>query len=108
MGKNIYKYITSASKNVYIYRLAEIVNDYSNRYRKIIKMKLIDGKLSTYSDFGRGNEQRDTKFQVDDHVRISKYKNIFEKVYTPNWSEEDFVIKKLKKKMLHGHVNWSP
>ena len=57
-------------------------------------MKPIDVKFSTYSDFGPGNEQRDTKFQLDDHVRISKYKNIFEKVYTRNWSEEVFVIKK--------------
>ena len=57
-------------------------------------MKPIDVKFSTYSDFGPGNEQRDTKFQLDDHARISKYKNIFEKVYTPNWSEEVFVIKK--------------
>ena len=37
------------------------------------------------------NTNKDPKFQVDDHVRISKYKNIFAKSYTPNWSEERFV-----------------
>ena len=39
---------------------------------------------------------KDTKFKVSDHVRISKHKNIFAKGYTPNWSEEAFVIKKVK------------
>ena len=38
-------------------------------------------------------------FHVDDHVRISKYKNIFAKGYAPNWSEEIFVIKKIKKRI---------
>ena len=38
---------------------------------------------------------KDAKFEVDDHIRISKYKNIFAKVYDPNWSEEVFVIKKV-------------
>ena len=42
------------------------------------------------------------KFKVGDHVRISKYKNIFAKRYTPNWSEEVFIV---KKKMLYpGHM----
>ena len=36
----------------------------------------------------------DHKFEVGDHVRISKYKNLFAKGYAPNWSEEVFVIKK--------------
>ena len=40
---------------------------------------------------------KDAKFEVDDHIRISKYKNIFAKVYDPNWSEEVFVIKKVTK-----------
>ena len=40
--------------------------------------------------------KKDIKFKVGDHVRISKYKNIFAKGYTPNWSEEDFVVSKIK------------
>ena len=39
---------------------------------------------------------KDSEFKIGDHVRISKYKNIFAKGYTPNWSEEVFVIKKVK------------
>ena len=39
---------------------------------------------------------KNPKFKVDDHVRISKYKNIFAKGYAPHWSEEIFVIKKVK------------
>ena len=42
------------------------------------------------------SNKKDSKFKVGDHVRISKYKNIFAKVYTPNWSEEIFVINKVQ------------
>ena len=38
----------------------------------------------------------DPKFKVGDHIRISKYKNIFAKGYTPNWSKEVFLITKIK------------
>ena len=40
--------------------------------------------------------KKEPKFKVGDHVRISKYKNIFAKGYTPNWSKEVFVISKIK------------
>ena len=59
-------------------------------------MKPIDVKDSTYFDFEKEVNYEDPKFKVSDHVRISKYKNIFAKRYTPNWSEEVFVIKKVK------------
>ena len=49
-----------------------------------------------YIDFNKENNKESTKFKVGDNVRISQYKNIFAKVYVPNWSEEDFVIKKVK------------
>ena len=51
-------------------------------------------KDKTYIDFLKKVNDRDPKFKVGDHVRISKYKNIIAKGYTPNWSEEIFVIKK--------------
>ena len=51
---------------------------------------------NTYIDFKKEVNDKDPKFKVGDHVRISKYKNIFAKGYTPNWSEEVFVIKKVK------------
>ena len=59
-------------------------------------MKPIDVKDNTYIDSGKEVHDNDPKFKVGDHVRISKYKNIFAKGYTPNWSEEVFVIKRNK------------
>ena len=59
-------------------------------------MKPIDVKDNTYVDFGKEVNDNYSKFKVGDHVRISKYKNIFAKGYTPNWSEEVFVIKEIK------------
>ena len=53
-------------------------------------------KDNTHIDFGKEVNDNDPKFKVGDHVRISKYQNIFAKGYTPNWSEEVFVIKKIK------------
>ena len=57
-------------------------------------MKSFNVKLSTYIDFGIENNDKDRKFKVGNHVKISKYKNTFTKDYTPDWSEEVFVIKK--------------
>ena len=80
----IYKYMTSVSKNVYIDKLDDIVDEYNNTYHKTIKMKPVDIKDNTYIDFKTEVNERDPKFKVGDHVRISKYKNIFAKGYTPN------------------------
>ena len=88
--------MTSISKNVYIVKLDDIVHKYNNKKHKTIKMKLINVKDNTYVDFGKEANDNDPKFKVGDHVRISKYKNIFAKGYTPNWSEEIFVIKKIR------------
>ena len=90
----IYKHMTSISKNVYIDKLDDIVNEYNNKKHRTTKMKPIDVKDNTYIDFGKEVNDNDPKFKVGDRVRISKYKNIFAKEYTPNWSEEVFVIKK--------------
>ena len=92
----IYKYITSVSKNVYINKLYDIVGEYNNTYHRTIKIKPADVKDNTYIDFKKEVNDKDPKFKVGDHVRISKYKNIFAKVYAPNWSEEFFVISKIK------------
>ena len=59
-------------------------------------MKPVDVKDNTYIDFKKEVNNRDRKFKVVDHVRISKYKSIFAKGYTPNWSEEVFVVSKIK------------
>ena len=54
----------------------------------------IDVKSDSFAEYKEKSNEKDPKFKVGDHVRISKYKNIFAKEYTPNWSEETFVIKK--------------
>ena len=59
-------------------------------------MKPIDVKDITYINFEKEVYKKDPKFKVGDHVRISKYKNTFAKGYMPNWSEEFFVINKIK------------
>ena len=92
----IYKYMTSISKKVYIDKLDDIVHEYNNTYHTTIKMKAIDVKDNTYINTDKEINNKDPKFKVGDRVRISKYKNIFAKGYMPNWSEEVFVIKKVK------------
>ena len=92
----IYKYMTTVSKSVYIDKLDDIANENNNTYRRTIKMKPLDVKDNAYIDFNKEVNDKDSKFKVGDHVRISKYKNIFAKGYTPNWSDEVFVIKEVK------------
>ena len=81
---------------MYIDKLDDIVNEYNNTYHRTIKMKPVDVKYNTYIDFEKEVNDKDSKSKIGDLVRISKYKNIFAKVYTPNWSVEVFVIKKVK------------
>ena len=92
----IYKYMTSVWKNVYIDKLDNILNEHDNRYHRTIKMKPVDVKDNAYIEFSKKFNEKDSKFKVGDLIRISKYKNIFAKGYTPNWSEEVFVIKEVK------------
>ena len=88
--------MTSISKKVYIDKLDDIVKKYNNAYHTSIKMKPVGVKDNTYIDFKKEVNDENPKFKVGDHVRISKYKNIFAKGYMPNWSEEIFIIKKIK------------
>ena len=88
----IYKYMTSISKYVYIDKLDDIVDECNNTCHTTIKMKPADVKDNTYINANKEINNKDPKFKVG----ISKYKNIFTKGYMPNWSEEVFVIKKVK------------
>ena len=58
-------------------------------------MKLVDVKLSTYIDYSKENNEKYTKFELADHVRIS-YKKYFAKCCIPNWPEDVFVIIKVQ------------
>ena len=93
----IYKHMTLVSKNVYINKLDDIVNEYKNVYHRTIKMKPLDNEDNTYIDFEKEVEDKDPKFKVADYVKVSQYKNIFAKEYMPSWSEEVFVVSKIKK-----------
>ena len=73
---------------MYVDKFDDIVNENNNTYHITIKMKPVDFKDNTYIDFDKEVNNKDPKFKVGDHVRISKYKNIFANGYTPNWSEE--------------------
>ena len=64
------------------------MGEYNNAHHRTIKMKPVDVNNNTYIDFKKEVNDKDLKFKIGDHVRISKYKNIFGKGYTPNWSEE--------------------
>ena len=96
LKSKIYKYMTSISKNVYVDKLDDIVDEYNNTCHTTIKTKPADVKDNTYINADKEINNKDPKFKVGDRVRISKYKNIFAKRYMPNWIEEIFVIKKLK------------
>ena len=96
LKKKIYKYMTSVSKNMRVDKLDDIVNKYDNAYRSAINMKPVEVKSNAYIDSSKGIKNKDPKFKIGDIVRISKYKIVFAKGYTPNWSEEVFVIKKVK------------
>ena len=88
--------MTSISQNIYNDKLDDIVNKYNNTYHRTIKVKPIDVKDNTYININKEADDNDPKFGVGDHVRIPKYKSIFAKGYTPNWSEEIFVIKEIE------------
>ena len=96
LKNEIYKYMTSISKNIYIDKIDDIVKEYDNKYQTSIKMKLVDVMDNTYINFKKEINDKNPTFKVGDYVRISKYKNIFAKGYMPNWSEEIFVINKIK------------
>ena len=96
LKNKIYKYMTSISKNVYIDKLGDIVDEYNNTYHTSIKMKPVDVKDNTYINFEKEVNDKDPKFKIGDYVRISKYRNIFAKGYMPNWSKEIFIISKIK------------
>ena len=90
------------SKNLYIDKLDDIVNKYNNTYHSTIKMKPVNVRSSTYINSSKEINAKDPKFKIEDVVKISNYKNIFAKGYAPNWSEEVFVIKRVKNTVLHG------
>ena len=72
LKNKIYKYMTAISKNVYIDELDDIVSKYNNTYHTTFIMKPADVKDSIYIDFEKKVNDKNQKFKVGDHVRISK------------------------------------
>ena len=88
--------INHEAKSVVAESVTRTLKNRFYKYHRTIKMNPVDVKDNTYIDFGKENNNKDSKFKIDDHVKIPKYKNIFAKGYTSNESEEVFVIKKVK------------
>ena len=91
----LYKHMAAAGKNVYYDVLDDVVNKYNNTKHSTIKMKPIDVGDNNKRVYIDEHNEKDSRFKVGDRVRISKFKNIFAKGYTPNWSSEIFIVDKI-------------
>ena len=95
--------MTSVSKNVYVSKLDDIVIKYNNIYHSTVKMNSADVKSTTYIDFDKKNNKKDSKFKVGDHVRISKYKSNLAKGYVPIGQKILVTTKKNYKKQIKSN-----
>ena len=95
-----YKHMTATGKNVYYDVLDDVVNEYNNTKHNTIKTEPEDvgDNKRVYID---EHNEKDSRFKVGDRVRISKFKNIFAKGYTPNWSKEIFIVNKINNTVLY-------
>ena len=94
LKSKLYKHMTATGKNVYYDVLDDVVNKYNNTKHSTIKMKPIDVRDNKTVHIDEHNEKR-SRFKVCDTVRISKFKNIFAKGYTPNCCKEIFIVDKI-------------
>ena len=94
LKNKLYKHMTATGKNVYYDVLDDVVNEYNNTKNNTVKMKRKDVKNNKRIYIDEHNE-KSARYNVGDRVRISKFKNIFAKGYTPNWSREIFIVNKI-------------
>ena len=104
LKNKIFKHMAAISKNVYFDVLEDIVNKYNNTVHRAIKMKPIGVTIDSFAEYNEESNKKDPKFKTGDHVRISKYKDIFAKGYTPNWSEEVFIVSKINNTVPWAYV----
>ena len=103
LKNKLYKHMTATGKNIYYDVLDDIVNEYNNTKHNTIKMKPKDvGNNNKRVHIDEHNKKR-SRFKVGDRVRISKFKNIFPKGYTPNWSREVFIVNKINDTVPHTY-----
>ena len=95
LKNKLYKHMAATGKNVYYDVLDDVVNEYNNTKHNTIEMKPKDFKGDNERVYIDEHNKKDSRFNVGDRVRISKFKNIFAKGYTPNWSRKIFIINKI-------------
>ena len=96
LKNKLYKHMTAISQGVYWNVLDDAVAKYNDTINRSIGMKPKDVKSDKKAVYVAESNEKSTRFSVGDRVRISKFKNIFAKGYTPNWSKEIFVVNKIK------------
>ena len=99
LKSKIYRKMTANNKNSYLHYLHKLVDEYNNNYYHSIGNNPINADYFALSEKIETNSKL-PKFKVGDRFRITKYKNIFSKGYTENWSKEIFVIDYLLKTNL--------
>ena len=95
LKNKLYKHMTATGKNVYYDVLDDVVNEYNNTKHSTIKMKPKDVKNDNNRVYIDEHNKKNARYNVGDRVRISKFKNIFAKGFTPNWSREIFIVDKI-------------
>ena len=106
LKRNIFKHMTAVSENVYFDVLDDFVDKYNNTVNRSVRMKPIDVTSDSYAEYNEDSNEKYPKFKVGDHVRISKYKNIFAKGYTQNWSEKVFFVTKIENTVVISDLNF--
>ena len=104
LKNKIFKHMTAISRNVYFDVLDDSVNKWNSTVHRTIKIKPIDVTSDSYAEYNENSNKNDPEFKVGDHVRISKYKNIFSKGYAPSWLVEVFVVSKIKNTVALTYV----
>ena len=103
LNNKLYKHMTAAGKNVYFDVLDDVVNEYSNTKHNTIKTKPKDVKNDNNRVYIDEYNKKSARFNVGDRFRISKFKNIFAKGYTPNWSKEIFIVDKINDRVPYTY-----
>ena len=98
LKNKMFKHMTAFLKSFFFFFdvLDDIVNKYNNTVHRTIKTKPIVVTTNSFAEYNEDSSKKDSKLKVSDYVRISNDKNIFAKGYNPNWSEEVFVVSKIK------------
>ena len=104
LKNKIFKHMTAISRNIYFDVLDDIVKKRNNTVHRTIKMKPVDVTSNSYAEYNEDSNEKDPKLKVGDHVRITKYRNIFANGYFQNWSEQVFVVSKIKSKVPWNYV----